>query len=140
MHRFPSEDWTAAYMNALNTNARYQEAGRAWTFGAVAMIVKSDLSLGIEHDIGMVLDVHQGQCRRATFIAPMHDDTEANFVIAASYERWKEVIEGKLDPMRGMMAGKLRLRKGHLPTIIRFVESARQLVVSASRVPTEFLH
>jgi hypothetical protein len=37
------------------------------------------------------------------------------------------------------MEGKLKLTKGHLPTMIRFVESSRQLVMSASRVPTEFV-
>jgi hypothetical protein len=37
-----------------------------------------------------------------------------------------------------MMEGKLKLARGHLPTIIRYVESSRQLVASASKVPTDF--
>jgi putative sterol carrier protein len=48
------------------------------------------------------------------------------------------VIEGKLDPMKAMMEGKLKLSRGDLPTIIRFVEPSRALVASARKVPTWF--
>ena len=54
--------------------------------------------------------------------------------------RSREVIEGRLDPIKGMMEGKLKLTRGHLPTMIRFVEASRQLVVSAAHVPTRFVH
>jgi len=86
----------------------------------------------------MVLDVHQGECRGARYVEGVQDPEDAAFVIVASYACWKDVIEGKLDPIKGMMEGKLKLTRGHLPTIIRFVESSRQLVVSACKVPTNF--
>jgi putative sterol carrier protein len=138
MHRFPSEEWTEAWRVALTNDPAYREAGKAWTFGSVAMVVQSDPANGIERDAGMVLDVHQGECGGARFIEGVDDSLEADFVIVASYARWKDVIEHKLDPIRGMMEGKLKLVRGHLPTIIRFVEPARIVVASASRVPTDF--
>jgi hypothetical protein len=36
------------------------------------------------------------------------------------------------------MQGKLKLTKGHLPTMIRYVESSKQLLSSAQSVATEF--
>jgi len=138
VHRFPSKEWTAAYQVALNHNRAYREAGKPWTFGAVALIVRSDPAVGLEHDAGMVLDVHQGECRGARFVEDVQDPEDAAFVIVASYACWKDVIQGRLGPIKGMMEGKLKLSRGHLPTIIRFVDSARQLVVSACKVPTEF--
>ena len=128
MHRFPSEDWTQAYKNAVNHNPAYRRAGKPWTFGSVAIIVQCDLSLGLRQDTGVILDVHEGACRGARFIEGIASTEEAAFVIVGSYQRWKDVIEGKL-----------KLTKGHLPTLIRFVEPSRQLVASACRVPTEFL-
>lgn len=139
MHRFPSKEWTAAYRNAINHNPAYREAGTAWTFGPVAMIVIRSPAEALSQPAGMVLDVHQGECRNARYVEGVEDPEDAEFVLVAPYARWKDVIEGRLDPIKGMMDGKLRLTRGHLPTIIRFVESARQLVVSASRVPTEFV-
>ena len=138
MHRFPSEEWTEAWRVALSNDPAYREAGKPWTFGSVAMIVQSDPANGIQGDAGMILDVHQGECHGARFVEDVDDSVDAEFVIVASYAYWKDVIERKLDPIKGMMEGKLKLIRGYLPTIIRFVEPARIVVTSASKVPTNF--
>ena len=138
LHRFPSEEWTAAFKVALNSNRAYREAAKLWKFGPVAIIVRGDPASGVEHDACVIVDVHEGHCREAEFVRGVHDPKSAKFVIVGSYARWKEVIEGKLDPIKAMMQGKLRLTRGHLPTILQRVESARQLVKSACKVPTRF--
>jgi putative sterol carrier protein len=58
-------------------------------------------------------------------------------VIRAPYSRWKEVVTGELDPIKGMMQGKLKVQ-GDLPTIVREVRSASELVELTQRIPTEF--
>lgn len=138
MHRFPSVEWTNALRIALNHDRAYREAGKAWTFGAIALIVQSEPHRGLDRDAGIVLDVHRGQCRSARFIEDESDPDDAAFVIVGSYARWRDVIEGRLDPIKGLMEGKLKLARGHLPTIIRFVEPSRLIVASASKVPTRF--
>ena len=138
LHRFPSAEWTQALKVALNTDREYREVGKPWTFGPVAMIVRADSSYGLERDAGIVLDVHQGECRGARFVEGESDPADAEFVIVGTYARWRDVIEGRLDPIKAMMEGKLKLARGHLPTIIRFVEPSRLVVASASKVPTWF--
>lgn len=138
MHRFPSVEWTQALKTALNTDRRYRDEGKVWTFGSVAMIVRADPRHGLADDAGIILDVHEGECRNARYVEGVSDPAEAKFVIVGKYARWRDVIEGRLDPIRGMMEGKLRLARGHLPTIVRFVESSRRIVSSARRVPTRF--
>lgn len=138
-HTFPSESWTAAYKDALNTNPDYAKAGKDWTHGAVTMIVKANAALGIDRDMAMLLDVDSGSCRSATYMEADPAREAAPFVIEAEYDRWKSVIQGEVEPIKAMMQGKLKLTKGHLPTIIRYVESSRQLVVSAGRVDSKFL-
>lgn len=137
-HKFPSPEWTAAFKDAVNRNEGYRKHGKPWTFGSVAMVIQADPSLGIDDDTAMILDVHEGECRGAELVHGLAS-VEAAFIILAPYSRWKEVIDGGLDPIKGMMEGKLKLTTGHLPTMIRFVESSRQLVASAARVPTEFI-
>ena len=63
---------------------------------------------------------------------------KARFIIRAPYSRWKEVIKKELDPVKGMMQGKLKL-KGDLPTIVRYVKASNILVDLAGEVPTEFV-
>lgn len=138
-YQFPSEEWTAAYRDAVNSNPKYQDAGKAWTFGPVAMVVTKQPDIGLNDDACMVLDVEGGECRGTTFHTGRESFPETPFVIEANYERWREVVEGKIDPIKAMMQNRLKLTVGHLPTMLRFVESSRQLVVSASSVPTQFM-
>lgn len=140
-HRFPSKEWTSAYADAVNANDAYRTAGKDWNHGTVAMVVRADASIGIEDDTAMILDVEGGTCRGTKYLTGMPAVEEENpaFIIVASYPRWKEVINGEIDPIKAMMQGKLKLTKGHLPTMLRFVESSRQLVASAQKVSTEFV-
>ena len=137
-YKFPSETWTQEFRNAVNANEKYREAGAAWTYGSVALVIEKDPAHGIEEDVGMILDVHQGTCRDTKYIEGREAAEQASFVIVGSYDRWKQVIQKELEPIKGMMQGKLKLTKGHLPTMIRFVDASRELVESATRVPTEF--
>ncbi len=136
-HAFPSQAWTEAFAQAVEDNPAYREAGKDWTHGKVAMVVEADPSVGIEQEVGMVLDVHEGHCRRARYVED-GDYADAAFVIRAPFVVWREVIEGGLDPTQAMMMGKLHLARGHLPTMIRYVESSKQLVLSARRVDTDW--
>lgn len=137
-YRFPSAEWVAAYKDAINKNPRYQKAGKDWTHGSVAMIVQENPAAGIPQDMGLLLDVHLGVCRNASYVLGQEAAKEAPFVIVASFDRWLEVLKKELEPIKGMMQGKLKLTKGHLPTIIRYVDASRELVESAADVPTEF--
>ena len=47
------------------------------------------------------------------------------------------MVEGELDPIKGMMQGKLRVR-GDLPTIVRYVKAANELVRLTGLIDTEF--
>lgn len=137
--KFPSPEWTAAYKDAVNASAGYKQHGKPWTFGPVAFVVKPDPAIGLEAEHCMLLDVHEGTCRATTHGTDRSLIADAPFVVVADYPRWRACLEGKIDPIKGMMEGKLKLEKGHLPTMLRFVESSRALVGAAQAVPTDFL-
>ena len=136
-HVFPSADWAAAYKDAINANAAYKLVGKDWTHGAVAMVVKADAALGIPEDTALWLDIDRGECRECK-LCPATEAQSAPFVIVADYARWKLVIKKELDPIKGMMQVKLKLTKGHMPTIVKYVNSSRELVETTSRVATKF--
>ena len=136
-HLFPSVEWAAAYKQAINDNPKYKEAGKDWTHGAVAMVVKADPKLGIAEDTAVWLDIDRGVCKECRLM-PASDAQGAPFVIVADYARWKSVIKKELDPIKGMMQNKLKLTKGHMPTIVKYVQSSRELVETTSKVDTKF--
>jgi putative sterol carrier protein len=136
-HLFPSPEWASAYQDAINANAKYKEAGKDWTHGAVAMIVKADAKLGIAEDMGLWLDIERGVCKDC-HICSAEDAQKAPFVIVADYARWKTVLKKELDPIKGMMQNKLKLTKGHMPTMIKYVNSSRELVETTAMVDSKF--
>jgi putative sterol carrier protein len=136
--RFPSAEWCSAYKDAINASTAYKVAAREWTYGPVAMVVTADRSIGLPDDMAMWLDVHQGACRACT-LTSREEAEKASFVLVAPYGRWKEVIRRELDPTKGMMQNKLKLTKGHMPTMVKFVTASKELVEATTRIPTHFI-
>ena len=136
--RFPSAEWCAAYKDAINSNQAYRAAGKDWVHGPVAMVVTAEPAIGLAEDMAMWLAVHQGECRECRLVSRQEAE-RAPFVLVASYSRWKEVIKKELDPTKGMMQNKLKLTKGHMPTMVKYVTASKELVESTTRVPTQFL-
>lgn len=137
MFDFPSPEWMAAYKDAINSNEAYKVAGKDWTYGPVAMMVKADPSVGLNEDTAMLLDVHQGVCRDCKLVTGKEADS-APFVIVAPYATWKLVIRKGVDPTKAMMQGKLKLVKGALPVMVKHVSASKELVESTTKVPTKF--
>jgi len=137
-HLFPSAHWTAAYQTAVNDNPRYEAAGKDWTHGAVALVVKADPAIDLSEDMAVLLDVHAGKCRAATYTTASEARPQAAFAVEGPYDNWKRLIIDNEDPIKALMQGKFKLTKGHLPTIIRYVESSKQLLASAQAVAWDF--
>jgi putative sterol carrier protein len=135
MARFPSEEWLAEYVRQINASTSYRDAAATWE-GDVAYVIEAEPDRGVAEDVWAWLDLWHGACRDGKLVSP-EEGERARFVIRAPYSRWKEVIKRELDPVKGMMQGKLKLR-GDLPTIVKYVKAANELVNVAQTVPTEF--
>lgn len=134
--RFPSEEWTKEYQRMINSSEDYKKSGATWTAGPVCLVVSANPSAGLDKEIGIWLDLEKGVCREIKVVT-LEEAQIAPFVITGDYARWKQVVLGQLDPIQGMMQGKLKL-KGNLPTIVRYVKASQDLVKCAAKVDTQF--
>ena len=135
MPEFPSAEWLEAYVGEINASADYKEAAATWE-GDVAFQIEAEPDKGMPETVWGFLDLWHGACRGGGVVDP-NVGAASTYVISAPYSRWREVLEGDLDPIRGMMQGKLRVQ-GDLPTIIRYVSAANELVHLTGTVVTEF--
>ncbi|MGH7856071.1 MAG: SCP2 sterol-binding domain-containing protein, partial [Candidatus Binatia bacterium] len=99
MPRFPSAEWFAAFARAVNDSAEHKEAAAAWE-GDVTLVVEAEPDHGVHEDTYAWLDLWHGACREARIVS-VDEGERARFVISAPYSRWKDVIRGRLDPVRG---------------------------------------
>jgi putative sterol carrier protein len=134
---FPSQEWLEAYVARINQSSEYREAAATWE-GDISYVFEPEPDKGVSEEIWAWLDLWHGECRQARYGVSPEEGQKAKFIIRAPYTRWKEVITKDLDPVKGMMQGKLKLN-GDLPTIVRYVKAANELVNLAATVPTEFV-
>ena len=134
---FPTEEWFAEFVAQINASEEYRDAARTWE-GDVCLVFEAEPDKGVPETVWGFLDLWHGECRGSRYGVSAEEGGQAKFIIRAPYSRWKEVIRRELDPVKGMMQGKLKL-KGDLPTIVRYVKAANELVNLAASVPTDFV-
>ena len=135
MAKFPTDPWFQEFIAAINRSERYREVAATWE-GDVAFRIEAEPDKGVPTTVWGFLDLWHGECRGGG-VVDEERGAASTYVISAPYSRWREVLEGDLDPIRGMMQGKLRVQ-GDLPTIIRYVSAANELVHLTGTVDTQF--
>ena len=135
MWRFPTDPWFQEFVAVINASDRYREAAADWE-GDIAFQIEAEPDKGVPQTVWGWLDLWHGACRSGGVVDEVKG-AASRYVIAAPYSRWKEVMQGDLDPIRGMMQGKLRV-KGDLPTIVRYVNAANELVHLTGTIDTQF--
>ena len=130
---FPSDEWVKAAMEKVNNSPDYAQAAANWE-GAIAFIVTAIPDE--RKEVVLYMDLWHGKCREAYEIA----DPAANkpeFAIAAPFPVWRKVLEGKLDPIRGLVSRQLKL-KGSMMKVMKAPKAAVELVNSCRQVDTEW--
>jgi putative sterol carrier protein len=135
MPMFATQEWFDAFVREVNTSSHYREAAADWE-GDIAFHIAAEPDRNVPEDIWGYLDLWHGACRGGGVVTPEAGERAA-YTIAAPFSRWKDVVQGELDPVKGMMQGKLRVR-GDLPTIVRYVKAANELVRLTGEVETTF--
>lgn len=136
MPTFPTDEWFQALVTLINASEEYRDAAAGWE-GDIAFQILAEPDRGFPETVWGYLDLWHGACRGGGVVS----DTQAAraaYTLTAPYTRWKDVVLGDLDPIKGMMQGKLRVR-GDLPRIVREVRAASELVRLTGEVDTLFV-
>ena len=130
-----THDWAVACGDQINANEDYRKAAKNWKWPMV-LTMKADAKLGVP-ERSVYLDLFEGDCREARTAQPA-DVEHAHYVISADPPTWKRVLEHDLEPIPGLIRGKLKLVKGSLVSLLPYVTAAKEMVNSAANVDTRF--
>lgn len=136
MPTFPGPEWLIAYEQAIRDSHRLRDAAGEWE-GDITLVVEAEPDKNVVDEVWAWFDLHRGEFRGAKLVTP-DEGERAKFVIKAPFSVWKAVIQGKVDPIRGMTQGKLKL-SGDLPEISRHRQAVAELVAIAAGVETQFV-
>lgn len=129
---FLSENWLAAFKDALNSSEEYMKSATTWE-GDIIFQVDPD-SKDIKEPIRAYVNLWHGECTEAR-VGTANDTAE--FVYAGSLENWKKLIAGDLGPIRGIMSRKFKVA-GSIAKLMRYVKAAQTMVATATSIPTRF--
>ena len=138
--KFGTPEWAEAYQKAINANENYREAAGPEGFppdgweGDFLFIVEPAGNL--DHEIRMFVGLYHGECTGARILEE-GEEVDAAYEYAGSYEAWEQVLKKELDPIRGLLAGKFKL-KGDMAKVLKATRAASELVNSTTTFNTEF--
>ncbi len=130
---FPSEEWVKAAMEELNNSPDYAQAAANWE-GDIVFIITAIPDE--RKEVVLYMDLWHGKCRDAYEVRdPASQKSE--FAITAPLPVWRKVLEGKLDPIRGLVSRQLKLQ-GNMMKIMKAPKAAVELVNSCQKVETQW--
>jgi putative sterol carrier protein len=132
---FPSPEWLVEYADAIKASDELRNASQGWE-GDITLVVEAEPDKGVGSDVWAWFHLHRGEFLGAKLVSP-DEGERARYVIKASYSTWKDVIRGRIEPIRGMTQGKLKL-SGDLPELTQHMSAVSELVNLAVMVSTEF--
>ena len=138
--KFGTPEWAEEYAKALNANENYKEAAGPEGFppdgweGDFLFVIEP--SGNLDHEIRMFVGLYHGECT-GTRILKKGEEVDAEYEYAGPYDAWVQVLKKELDPIRGLLAGKFKL-KGDMAKVLRATRAAAELVNSTTTFDTEF--
>lgn len=128
---FPSDAWIKAAMTEVNNSPSYRDAAQSWE-GDILFVVTAVPDS--RKEVRLYMDLWHGECRQAYEV---NDPASlaSEFVITAPMPVWRKVLDGKLDPIRGLVSRQLKLQ-GNMMKIMKAPRAAVELVNSCAKVDT----
>ncbi len=131
--KFSSDAWIKELSRRLNESESYERAAKDWE-GDFLFVVEPDEEF--DDTAYLYLGLYHGKSPDAA-VVDSEDARETEFVIRAPYGVWRNVVEGKLDPIQGMMTKRLKL-SGNMMKVMRYPKAAQELVACCAEVPTDW--
>jgi putative sterol carrier protein len=131
--KFPSDEWIKELSTRLNASESYERSAKDWE-GDFVFVIEPDEAY--RDTAYLFLGLLHGKSPGAAVLASQ-DERESEFVIHAPFSTWRRVIEGKLDPIQGMMTRQLKLQ-GNMMKVMRYPKAAKEIVDCCALVPTDF--
>jgi len=130
--KFATEEWIKELSRLLNESESYEKSASNWEGDFIFVM---DAEPG-KVPVYMYLNLYHGKSPDAGILKSL-DEKKAEYVISASGTTWRKVVEGKLDPIQGMMTKQLKLT-GNMMQVMRYPKAAKEIVSCCAMIPTDF--
>jgi putative sterol carrier protein len=131
-----TDDWARQWCRGVQDSEAYRRAAAGWE-GAIVVVMSADPAMGVPRSRAVYLDLTDGDCRSGRKADP-DDHEDAVFELRATPAVWKRVLAGEMEPIWGLMSGKIELARGSISKLIPYARAAKELVAAAAALPATF--
>lgn len=131
-----TDDWARQWCRAVSDSEDYRQAAAGWE-GAILVVMSADPAMGVPRSRAVYLELTDGDCRSGRKAAP-DDREDAVFELRATPAVWKRLLAGEMEPIWGLMSGKIELARGSISKLIPYARAAKELVAAAAALPATF--
>jgi len=126
-----SNEWAQLYKEKINSNNEFKNLATSWSDSLILETSEE------KEKAGVLIVLKNGECISAK-IADQNDYDNTTYVINAKIDVWRNLLEGKVDPVMAIMQKKLILVKGSLTNLLKYVNAAKELLKTAKQIETYF--
>jgi len=101
------------------------------------VVMSADPEYGVREERAVFLDLADGDCRGGR-TAGTEELAAAVFVLQAPPAVWKRVLGREIEPIWGLMSGKIALAKGSISKLIPYTRAAKEMVEQAVGLEADF--
>jgi putative sterol carrier protein len=131
---FPSDAWIKALSEHLNTSESYERSAKSWE-GDFTFVIEPDAVF--DETVTLFLALRHGKSGGGEQLDDPQEKA-AEYTIRAPYSTWRRVVEGRLDPIQGLMTKQLKLT-GNMMMIMRYPKAAQEIIACTQQIPTAFV-
>jgi putative sterol carrier protein len=131
--KFPSDEWIKELSARLNASETYAQIAASWEGDTIFVILPDASHSDTTH---LYINLQHGKASDARQLSSL-DEQKALFTISASFDTWRRVLEGRLDPIQGMFFGKLKM-VGNMAQVQRNPRATYEMVKVAEQIDTDF--
>ncbi len=129
---FATQEWLDELKSKVNGSDAYKKAGINWE-GDLKIIMLAEDEV-IDEDIILYTDPHHGELRKASILGSA-DEKETAFTLTGPYSVWKDITSGKIDSMKAIMKGKLKV-KGSMAKLMKQVKASQVMMKIMTDIET----
>ena len=131
--KFGTDEWIKAACQECKKSQDYKEAAKDWEGDMYFVIEPGDL---FPEKVYLYMDLWHGECRSAHIITDPKEKSPA-YKMIATYEIWKEILDGKLDFVKAMIVGKITV-EGDMAQVVKKSRASVEMTNCMRRIDTEF--
>jgi len=134
--RYPSDAWIKQLQEVCNADPEFRKLGAHFT-GKFIFRIEAEPGV-LEKDVNLFCWPDHGVVKESAELASAEHRPDVDYIVTGSYRVWKDVVQGRQEPLRALMTRKLKLIKGKQLKLLKEVKLALKLINACKQVDATF--